>query len=229
MDERELTQLLQRAGDRVTPGPAPVGEIVREGSRLRREQRHHRVVLVRVAAIAAAVVGGGSLAATVVDLPALGGADAESAAGGAVEDSGGGNSAPEAQGESGADRSADEGATAADAAADLPITPDVASPGDRVQIDVPPDVAFGTEWLLERSTNGSWEQSFILLDADAAAESGAPLSRRADSTGTTDDIRERKDGPVPLVVPEDATPGTYRICQFGDDGTDFCGSLSVTD
>ncbi len=68
-----------------------------------------------------------------------------------------------------------------------------------------------------------------MLDADVARESGEPLYRPADSPETLDDIRELKDGPVTLVVPDTATPGRYRICQTGDDGTEWCGSLTVTD
>ena len=68
MEERELTQLLQQLGDRVTPGPAPVRRIVDAGEALR-GRRSGRVKVFAVAVAADAVVGGCSVAAVVVDLP----------------------------------------------------------------------------------------------------------------------------------------------------------------
>jgi hypothetical protein len=204
-----------------------VRRIVDAGEALR-GRRSGRVRMFAVAAAAAALVGGGAVAATVLDLPS-GGNDASSAAGeaaeGAVDDSGGGDgSVPRP--DSGTDTS-EEGAMAEDADG-LVVLPDVASPGAVVRLDVPPDVAFGAEWSLERSVDAAWEPAFILVDADVAAERGAALSVPADATRTLPDFREVQDGPVPLVVPDDAQPGSYRICQLGDDGTDWCGGLTVT-
>ncbi len=162
MEERELTQLLQQLGDRVTPGPAPVRRIVDAGEALR-GHRSGRVRMFAIAAAAAAVVGGGSVAAVVLDLPSIGGSTADSAAGEAADDAGGGAGGGEelAPGtESGGDTADEDAATAA--AVPAVVTPDVAGPGDRVAVDVPPDVAFGAEWSLERSTDGAWESLFVL-------------------------------------------------------------------
>jgi hypothetical protein len=227
MEERELTQLLQQLGDRVTPGPAPVRRIVDAGEALR-GRRSGRVRMVAVAAAAAAVVGGGSLAATVLDFPSITTATQDSGGGNAETggDAGGGEEmAPEAAPGSGG---SDEGASAADAVAPAAVTPDVAGPGERVEIEVPGDVAFRAEWSLQRSVGGAWKPQFVLVDADFALESGVPLSRRADSPEALADVPGPKDGPVTLVVPDAATPGSYRLCQTVDDGTAWCGSLTVT-
>ena len=233
MEERELTQLLQQLGDRVTPGPPPLRRIVDDGEALR-GRRSGRVRMFAVAAAAAAVVGGGSVAAVVIDLPSMGTmGGGDSGAGQAADEAGGGESggdqsAPGA--ESGAGGGAEEDATTADAAA-VPalVTPDVARPGDRVEVAVPTDVAFGAEWSLERSMNGAWEPLFVLVEADFARENGVPLSRPVDSPEGLADTPQLQDGQVRLVVPDAAMPGSYRICQTVDDGTAWCGSLTVTD
>jgi hypothetical protein len=228
MEERELTQLLQQLGDRVTPGSPPVRRIVDAGEALR-GRRSGRVRMFAVAAAAAAVVGGGSVAAVVLDLPSGGDTmSADSGAGGAADDAGGAGAGDEAAPEAGSESGTDADRTAGAAAVPAVVTPDVAGPGDRVQIAVPPDVAFAAEWSLERSEDGAWKPLFVLVDADYARENGAALSRLADEPQVLPDVRQLQDGPVPLVVPDAATPGSYRICQMGDDGTDWCGSLTVT-
>jgi hypothetical protein len=230
MEERELTQLLQQLGDRVTPGPAPVRRIVDAGEALR-ARRSGRVRVFAVAAAAAAVVGGGSIAATVLDLPSMTMSTQDSAGGGADGAGGGDNAAEEAAPDAdsgGGAGGGDEGAAAADAALPAPVTPDVAEPGDRVEIGLPADVAFGAEWSLERSVDGAWKPQFVLVDAEIARESGVPLARPADSPQALASIPEQKDGPVTLVLPEAATPGSYRICQSVDDATAWCGLLTVT-
>jgi hypothetical protein len=225
MEERELTQLLQQAGDRVTPGPPPLQRIVDAGEALR-GRRSGRLRTFAVAATAAAVLGGGAVAATVIDLPSGGddsaageAADAASAGDGA----GGGEAAPDID----ADRS-DQGGAAADAAAMLPVTPDVAGPGDVVQLDVPSEVPFRVQWLLERSGGRGWTSTYVLVDADFAAEAGVPLSRRVEDSERITAAPEVHDAPVALVVPDAAPPGSYRICQAVEDGTEWCGSLTVT-
>jgi hypothetical protein len=223
MEERELTQLLQQAGDRVSLAPPPLRRIVDAGEALRR-RRSGRMRTFAAAAAAAAVLGGGAVAATVIDLPSGGdNSAADSAAGQAGEAAGGGEAAPEID----ADRS-DQGAAAADAAAMLPVTPDVAGPGDVVELDVPSDVPFRVQWLLERSGGRGWTSTYVLVDADFAAEAGVPLSRRVEDSERIAAAAEVHDAPVALVVPDGAPPGSYRICQSVEDGTEWCGSLTVT-
>ena len=219
MEERELTQLLQQLGDRVTPGPAPVRRIVDAGEALR-GRRSGRVKVFAVAAAAAAVVGGGSVAAVVLDLPSQSATSADSAGGAANEGANGGEeSAPEA----GSERdSAEEGDAAADAVDALVVTPDVARPGDRVEL-TPRDEerdAFGTAWRLERLTADGWTWDFTLLTGDGDPTWG-PADERAG-----EDAPAPSSGPVLLVVPSAAAPGEYRVCR--SDGTeDFCGRLTV--
>jgi hypothetical protein len=210
MEERELTQLLQQVGDRVTPGPPPLRRIVDAGEALR-GRRSGRVRMFAVAAAAAAAIGGGAVAATVLELPSGGDSESAGSAGEAADAGGGGE---------------DEGG--ATSAADLPVTPDVARPGEVVELEVPSDVPFRVQWLLERSVDDGWRSTHVLVDADFAAESGAPLSRRFDAAEGISDAPEVHEGPVPLVVPDDASPGPYRICQVVEDGTEWCGRLTVT-
>jgi hypothetical protein len=221
MEERELTQLLQQVGDRVTPGPPPLRRIVDAGEALR-GRRSGRVRMFAVAAAAAAAIGGGAVAATVLELPSGGDSGAANSAGEAADGGAGGGSAAEGRDE------ADDAGGAADAAADLPVTPDVARPGEVVELDVPSDVPFRVEWVLERSVDDGWRSTHVLVDADFAAESGAPLSRRVDAAEGIADVPEVHDAPVPLVVPDDAPPGPHRICQAVEDGTEWCGRLTVT-
>jgi len=226
MEERELTQLLQQLGDRVTPSPAPVRRILDAGEALG-GRRSGRVRMFAVAAAAAAVVGGGAVAATVIDLPSGSTMSADSggeAASGGDDSGAGAESAPRA--ESGSSGS-DEGTAAADAAG-VVVTPAAAGPGTVVRLEVPPDVRFGDEWTLERSVDGAWKPTFVLVDADAAAEKGTALSRPVGESTTLPGLTKVNVDPVPLVLPDAVTPGKYRICQLGDDGTDWCGGLTVT-
>jgi hypothetical protein len=226
MEERELTALLQQLGDRVTPGPAPVRRIVAAGEALH-GRRSGRVKVFVVAAAAAAVVGGGSVAAVVLDLPS-GGGDAGSAAGEAADVAGGAGGGEDAgaQAESGGGSEgsvSDEEAGVADVDAVLVVTPDVAQPGDTVELTAPDeDATFGLAWRLERSTAGGWSWEYSLV---AASGAGEPTWAPAEEELTLP--QPAIPDPVRLVVPQGTAPGEYRICQ--DDGTaDRCGLLTVT-
>jgi len=214
IEERELTRLLQQLGDRTTPSPPPLRRIVDEGEALR-GRRSGRVRVFAVSAAAAALLGGGAVAATVIELPS-GGNDSASTAGEAADGAGGGDA--------GAD-TAEEGAAAP--VAPVGVSPDVADPGTVVRLDVPTDVAFGPEWTLEREVEGAWRSQFVLVDADFAAENGVVLSRPSGAVADGVDLRVTHRDPVPVVIPDAAVPGTYRICQPGDDGTQWCGELTV--
>jgi hypothetical protein len=224
MEERELTQLLQRLGDRVTPSPAPVQRIVDAGAALR-GRRSGRVRMFAVAATAAAVVGGGSVAAVVLDLPSGGdsGMSADSA-GGSVDDAGSGGAGEEAAPQAGSDSGTDEGAAAADTVDAVMVAPDVVSPGDEVQVTARDDrSSFGLAWRLERRTaDGGWIWEYTLTAPLGAEE---PAWVRA-GEGLT--ARDRPaEAPLTLLVPPVAAPGDYRVCQM-DGAADLCGLLTVT-
>jgi hypothetical protein len=235
MEERELVQLLQRAGEQVAPGPAPVRDILREG-RAERRRRSGRVRVFALAAAAAAVIGGGSVAATVLDLPSLtGGADsAENAASGAgstVDDGGAGGGAESAPTPLSGDTSTEGGAAAADAVDALVVTPGAVSPGDTVKIrtrmalsSFSDQSGFGIAWRLERLTDDRWSREYTL--AWAGTGSDPTWWPAAEKRAVRDELVPYT-APFPLVIPQEATPGEYRICQTV--GTeDLCGRLAVT-
>ena len=233
MDERELTQLLRRAGERVTPGPAPVDRIIREGDALRRQQRHGRVVLVRAVAIAAAVVGGGSLAATVVDFPSLGGADSATSAdaGGVSDEDSGAGGGEEAAGGSTEDGGTDseleaerERATE-DSLASADAEPAVVSPGDVVVVrdsDDPGGRLDGV-WRMERRVDDGWVYEYRL---GASFSSASPTWSEAGEALDSTTVRPIL-GPARLVVPPVAAAGEYRVCEEQGGAEARCAFLTV--
>ena len=221
MEERELTRLMQQLGDRVTPGPPPLRRIVDEGEALR-GRRSARVRMFAVAAAAAAVVGGGSLAATVLDFPSLGGGEAQSTAGDADDNAGGGGSAPEAQGESGEGGGVEDGATAADAAVAVVITPDAVRPGETFELTSRDEAAgFGLAWRLERLTPDGWTPAYTLA---AAFGEGEPQWWAEGESWVVEEPMVR--APLRFVVPPDADAGDYRLCEH--DAPAVCASFTVT-
>jgi hypothetical protein len=216
MEERELTQLLQQLGDRVTPGPAPVRRIVDAGEALR-GRRSGRVRALAVAAAAAALIGGGAVAATVIDLPSSG-SDASSAAGGAA-DAAGDEAAPPAD----AGRDTGEGAAAATVPG-VVVTPDVAEPGDTVVVDSRDDQSFGLAWNLERLTGSEWVQQYTL---GAAFRGDEPRWwPEGESSAVPAAVVSP---PLEFVLPPDVTPGDYRICENGAPADENCAYLTVSD
>src|SRR4051812_41558412 len=218
MEERELTQLLQQLGDRVTPGPPPVRRIVDAGEALR-SRRSGRVRAFAVAAAAAALIGGGGVAAAGVDLPPSGG-DASSAAGAAADgDAPGDEAAPPAD----AGRDTGEGAAAA-AVPEVVVTPDVAEPGDTVVVYSRDDESFGLAWNLERLTGSEWVQKYTL---GAAFRGDEPRWWKA---GESWDVPAAVvSPPLEFVLPPDVAPGDYRICENGAPADDNCAYLAVSD
>jgi hypothetical protein len=224
MEERELTQLLQQLGDRVTPGPAPVGRIVTAGEALR-GRRSGRVKVFAAAAAAAAVVGGGSVAAVVLDLPSGSSQSADSAAGGAADEAGAGagEAAPQAGADS--DRGSDAGVAAADSVDALVVAPDVVAPGGTVAVTPRLNVSgFGLVWRLVRLTDAGWTWEYTLTSAGGAS---APAWGPAEKPGSGEDVLVPYRRPITLVIPPVAVPGDYRICQ-NHDTQDLCGRFTVS-
>jgi hypothetical protein len=230
MEERELTQLLQRLGDRVTPGPAPVGRIVAAGEALR-GRRSGRVKVFAAAAAVAAVVGGGSVAAVVLDLPSGSSQSADSAAGGAADGAGGesggvSSGAGEAPPRAGSGAGTDDGVAAADSVDALVVAPDVVAPGGTVAVTPRLDVSsFGLVWRLVRLTDAGWTWEYTLRSARGAS---APAWGPAEKPGSGDDVLVPYSRPITLVIPPVAAPGDYRICQSYNT-QDLCGRFTVAD
>ena len=221
MEERELTQLLQRLGDRVTPGPAPVGRIVAAGEALR-GRRSGRVKVFAAAAAAAAVVGGGSVAAVVLDLPSSSSQSADSAPGGAADGAGAGEAAPKPG--SGTDTGTDDGVAAVDSVDALVVAPQVVAPGGTIAVTPRAEVSgFGLVWRLERLTDAGWTWEYTLTSTRGAS---APAWGPAEP-GPGSDVLVPYSRPITLVIPPVAPTGDYRICQ-NEDTLDRCGSLTVS-
>ena len=224
MEERELTQLLQQLGDRVTPGPAPVRRIVDAGKALR-ARRSGRVRVFAVAAAAAAVVGGGSIAATVLDLSSMT-MSTQDSAGGSADGAGGGDNAaeeaaPDADSGGGAG-GGDEGAAAADSAG-LVVTPAVVDPGEMIEL-TPGDSdvdGFGLPWRLELRSADGWTWEYWLVARMGASDpTWAPVD---------EDVllpQPLIPAPITLVIPPSAAPGDYRVCQVVG-SEDLCGFVTV--
>jgi len=226
MEERELTALLRQAGDRVTPGPAPVRDILREGRSLR-QRRSGRVRVFAVAAAAAAVVGGGAVAATVLDLPSPGGSASDSAAGaagGAESADSGAGSLPKPQGGVDSERPADGGVAAEDVVDALIVSPDVAQAGDTVRLTSRDEKAsYALAWRLERRTDEGRSWEYTLASGQGGAD---PIWWPAAEDRPVDSLLVPYSEPIALLVPPSAAPGEYRICQ--EAGTqDLCGTFQV--
>jgi hypothetical protein len=98
-------------------------------------------------------------------------------------------------------------------------------PGERFDLGFPTGLPRGVVSTLERWTGQEWTGPLVELHASTGA-GGDPS---VESTGATAPaVQWSGPGPDPLVLPEELTPGWYRICSGGIDVT-VCVQVRVLD
>lgn len=95
------------------------------------------------------------------------------------------------------------------------VDPVQVRPGQAVQVTFPEHTERGVAWVLEAETGESWRVEYFLTAAVSGYDNAStPNWWSADDTEGKgwDDIGVGGPGPDRLVVPDTATPGTYRLC-----------------
>lgn len=103
--------------------------------------------------------------------------------------------------------------------------PEVASPGDFVSLKFPNGLSRGIMYVLEEKVGATWAYRFILLSGLTIA---APPSWHEPvySDAEIPVLGVEGLGPDRVVIPEDATPGNYRICT-GNADENVCVRIEI--
>ena len=88
---------------------------------------------------------------------------------------------------------------------------DTAAPGDVVALTFPDEMTRGIHFVLEEEVGGTWVYRYGLI---SSGEGGAPGGwfLPGDEDVAIPDIGIVGPGPDHVVIPEVATPGSWRIC-----------------
>ena len=114
-------------------------------------------------------------------------------------------------------------ATAIFRPASMVIDRETAAPGEIVEVSFPDGMARGIMFVLEEETGGSWTYRYVLL---APLGDGEPSWVPADGDLAVPDIGATGVGPDPLLIPEKAMPGSYRICT-GNATENVCARIEI--
>ena len=111
----------------------------------------------------------------------------------------------------------------------MTVTPDVAAPGDHVELTFPEQTERGVAFVLERAAGESWSTThFLTSSTDGYGSAPTAVSVDAAEGYAWEDIGIGGPGPDRLVIPTDAVPGPYRICT-ANALENFCGEITVVD
>ncbi len=103
--------------------------------------------------------------------------------------------------------------------------PQAAAPGDFVSMTFPNGLSRGIMYVLEEEVGASWAYRYILLSGLTVAAPPSwhePIYSDAEIPG----IGVEGLGPDRVVIPEDATPGAYRICT-GNADENVCARIEI--
>ena len=115
-------------------------------------------------------------------------------------------------------------ATAAFRPASMVADRDVVAPGDVVQLTFPDEMARGIHFVLEEETGLTWTYRYGLISSGA---DGAPgWFDPMDADTAVPDIGVVGPGPDRIIVPEEAQPGSWRICT-GNAGENVCVRVEI--
>jgi hypothetical protein len=106
--------------------------------------------------------------------------------------------------------------------ADMVADRERAAPGDFIEIRFPQEMVRGLLYVLEEETGSSWAYRYALI---SDANGGQPSWQLPEGVAV-DDIGIGGTGPDRLVIPNDASPGSYRICT-GNAVDNVCVRLEI--
>jgi hypothetical protein len=110
------------------------------------------------------------------------------------------------------------------------VTPDVARPGQVIELRFPTELPRGVAFFMSRWENDQWSEPLFLLISDQGHMSGiGPVwrPRPSDRWGWRT-IGIGGHGPDRLKVPDVAEPGLYRICTPNTGNRRYCVQLNVS-
>lgn len=115
-------------------------------------------------------------------------------------------------------------ATAAFRPASIVADRDTAAPGEIVELTFPDEMVRGVMFVLEEQMGASWVYRYILL----AGSDHPTWHRPGDERVAWPDIGITGVGPDRVVIPDEAPPGTYRICT-GNARQNICVRVEIVD
>lgn len=114
----------------------------------------------------------------------------------------------------------------AEMAPNLLVAPDEASPGEVIGLRFPEQTIRGIHFVLEVEDGESWQ---YLYDLVSAANGGQPAwTHTGNDQFGIPDVGIGGPGPDRVQIPDDAGPGSYRICT-GNAGENFCALIEIVD
>ena len=106
------------------------------------------------------------------------------------------------------------------------VAPDRARGGEVVSVSFPDEPDRGILFALDAQIDGEWARMFLLV---SDANGGEPRWYRSDdSAAVIEAVGVAGPGPDHVVIPEVASPGTYRLCT-ANAVTNYCTPFEVTD
>ncbi len=111
----------------------------------------------------------------------------------------------------------------------MTVTPNEVAPGVAIELMFPAETTRGVAYVLERAAGDTWGATHFLTSS-TSGYGGRPTAVSVDSAEGYgwDDIGIGGPGPDRLVVPDDATPGAYRICT-ANALENFCAEITVSE
>ncbi len=107
----------------------------------------------------------------------------------------------------------------------LVLAPDPVAPGDTVAMRFPEETGRGVAFQLDQQIGDEWSTRYWLT---SDGNGGRPFSVPVYTEGYgVPDVGVGGPGPDRVVLPDDAAPGSYRICT-ANAGDEFCAPLEIS-
>lgn len=111
----------------------------------------------------------------------------------------------------------------------LKVTLSPASPAQTIEVRFPEETERGVAWVLEEQEGDTWHTRWFLTAAAAGYGSGrVPNWQAADDPEEFgwEDVGIGGPGPDTLLIPDEATPGMYRLCT-ANSRQNICTALEI--
>jgi hypothetical protein len=109
------------------------------------------------------------------------------------------------------------------------VTPDVARPGEVIELRYPTELSRGVPFFMSRWENDQWsEPQFLLISDQGHMRVVGPGWHPRGSAWGWRNIGIGGHGPDRLKVPDVTEPGLYRICTANAVGGPYCVQLAVS-
>ncbi len=112
----------------------------------------------------------------------------------------------------------------------IELAPSPASPGQQIEVRFPEETPRGVPWVMEEQDGDTWQARwFLTATTEGDHAGGAPSWQSAADAEdyAWPDIGINGPGPDSLLIPDEATPGAYRLCTVNS-GPNICALLEIT-